>query len=162
MTETAVVATEAGELTQQKQELLLALYRTAWEEMTWRRNAGYRTIILGFAYLGILLSVVAFNHTMPIGVRACLSAVIAVATLFGGGYLVSNYYKYMNALRRMVLIEEHVGAFDSDFLGKLGALMPQTRKGAPNRPITRDPVCLWSVIAFVVGGLLTAVAILAM
>jgi hypothetical protein len=149
-------------VTPQKQELLLALYRTAWEEMTWRRNAGYRTIILGFAYLGILLAVVSFNHQIYGSVRVCLAAIIAVATLFGGAYLVSNYSKYMNVLGRMVLIEQHVGAFAPDFLGGLGALMPAARIGAPNRPITRDPICLWSVIAFVLGGLLSAVAILKM
>jgi hypothetical protein len=146
----------------QKQELLLAFYRTAWEEATWRRNAGYRTIILGFGYLAALLAVVAFNHAMTPQVHVCLAAVVAIATVFGGAYLVSNYGKYMAALRRMVQIEDPVGAFDADFLGPLGPLMPATRRSAPDRPITRDMICLWSVIAFVLGGLLTALAILVM
>ena len=153
-------ATSADDLSAQKQDLLLALHRTAWEEATWRRNAGYRTIILGFGYLAALLAVVAFNHRMATQVRVCLAAVIAIATVFGGAYLVSNYGKYMNALKRMVQIEDHVGAFDADFLGSLGPLMPPSRRQAPDRPITQDMICLWSVLAFVLGGLLTAVAIL--
>ena len=56
MSSTAADALTTGELTLQKQQLLLEFYNTAWNEMTWRRNAGYRTIILGFAYFGILLT----------------------------------------------------------------------------------------------------------
>lgn len=144
----------------QKQELLLAFYRVCWEEMTWRRNAGYRTIILGLGYCGILLTVVGFNHRMDWPIRVCLATVIALAALFGSGYLVSNYRKYMAAAARMVKIETYVGAYGSDFLSRLGPLMPAARQGMPNVPITADPVCLWSVIAFLVGGLLTSAAIL--
>ena len=152
----------SGETTPHKQDVLLTFYRTAWDEMCWRRNAGYRTIIFGFAYLGLLLALVLFNRSMPFGAKICLSTVIAVATVFGGGWLTSNYNLYMNAMGRMVKIEEHLGAFDPDFLGRLGAFCPPGRRTVHETPLTRDPVSLWSVIAFVVGGLLTAVAILVM
>ena len=144
----------------QKQELLLAFYRTCWDEMTWRRNAGYRTIIIGLGYFGLLLAVVAFNHAMPPMVRYGLAGVIAVGTLFGAGYLTSNYRKYMAAALQTVMIEEYVGAYDPGFLGTLGALMPQSRRERPKVPLSRDVVCLWSVIAFLIGGLLTALTIL--
>jgi hypothetical protein len=146
----------------QKQQLLLTFYQVCWSEMTWRRNAGYRTIILGLGYCGVLLAVVSFNRHMPDSGRYLLATVIAIATLFGGGYLLSNYRKYMSAAKRMVTIESYCGAYDPDFLGAKGPLMPQERLASPDRPITRDPVCLWSVIAFVAGGLLTAVAIVTM
>jgi hypothetical protein len=160
MSQTITIDSIPKDLTSQKQELLLTFYRICWDEMCWRRNAGYRTIIIGLGYCGVLLTAVAFNHQMPVAVRACLAAVITLATLFGAGYLTSNYRKYMSALARMVAIEEHVGAFDADFLGSQGALMPAKRRSAPQVPITRDAVCLWSVIAFAAGGLVTAAAIL--
>lgn len=160
MPDTITVDPIPHDLTSQKQELLLTFYRICWDEMTWRRNAGYRTIILGLGYCGALLTAVAFNHQMPWAVRACLAAVITLATLFGAGYLTSNYRKYLGALGRMVAIEEHAGAFDADFLGPQGPLMPAARRSAPSVPITKDPVCLWSVIAFAAGGLVTAAAIL--
>jgi hypothetical protein len=153
---------QSGGLTPQKQALLITFYRTCWEEMTWRRNAGYRTVILGFGYLGAILAVVAFNRGMPMSVRACLGGVIALGTLFGGGYLASNYYKYMGAMARMVRIEQYVGAYDSTFLGTLGALMPAHRIDQPKVPLSRNVVCIWSVLAFVGGGILTAVAIVLM
>src|SRR2546421_4297978 len=86
------VAPDAGNgpCTPQKQEMLAAFYRQCWKEMTWRRNAGYRTIILGMAYCGILLAVVAFNHQMGPGIRWCLSGIVAAAPVFGGGHLASN------------------------------------------------------------------------
>ena len=71
----------------QKQEVLLALHQVCWSEMTWRRNAGYRTVILGLGYCGVLLTLVATSRPMNIPVRGCLAAVIALATLFGAGYL---------------------------------------------------------------------------
>jgi hypothetical protein len=40
-----------------KQQSLLTFYQIAWDEMTWRRNAGYRTIILGLGYCGVILTV---------------------------------------------------------------------------------------------------------
>jgi hypothetical protein len=148
------------EFTGQKQEVLLAFHQVCWSEMTWRRNAGYRTVILGLGYCGLLLTFVASNHSMNMNVRICLAAVIGLATLFGAGYLASNYRKYMSAAARMVRIEEYVGAFDADFLGRLGALMDQERRTRPTVPLSKDPVCLWSVVAFAAGGLVTAVAIL--
>jgi hypothetical protein len=152
----------ASELTPQKQQLLLAFHRTCWEEMTWRRNAGYRTVILGLGYCGVLIALVAYNRQMSGQLRWLLAGVMAVATLFGGGYLASNYAKYMSAAARMVLIEQYVGAFEEEFLGPLGALMPAERKGFPKVPLLRNPVCIWSILAFVAGGLLTAVAIVVM
>src|SRR5437763_1315106 len=143
-----------------KQELLLTLHQTCWSEMTWRRNAGYRTVIIGLGYCGLILALVAWNRNMSLPVRACLSGVIALASLFGAGYLASNYKKYMAAAVRMVKIEDFLGAFDPDFLGPLGPLMPPARRKMPEIPLTRDMLCLWSVITFVVGGMLTAVAIL--
>jgi len=149
-----------GPCTPQKQEMLATFYRQCWKEMTWRRNAGYRTIILGMAYCGILLAVVAFNHQMGPGIRWCLAGIVAVATVFGAAYLASNYYKYMSAAEKTVKIEEYVGAYESDYLGGLGPLMDGARRNRPKVPLHRDPVCFWSVAAFAVGGLLTAVAIL--
>lgn len=149
-----------GEFTGQKQDVLLAFHNVCWSEMTWRRNAGYRTVILGLAYCGLLLTFVASNRAMNMNVRVCLAAVIGLATLFGAGYLASNYRKYMSAAARMVRIEEYVGAFDKDFLGQLGALMDEERRTRPTVPLSKDPVCLWSVLAFAAGGLVTAVAIL--
>jgi hypothetical protein len=149
-----------SELSAQKQDLLLHLYRTCWEEMTWRRNAGYRTVILGLGYCGVMLAVVAYNHNMQPGVKACLAVVIALASIFGSGYLASNYYKYMGAMKRMVRIEEYVGAYDADFLGRLGALMPAGRRDMPAVPLMRNPVCIWSILAFMAGGLVTAFAVL--
>jgi hypothetical protein len=158
MTEFATAEVK-GEFTGQKQEVLLAFHRVCWEEMTWRRNAGYRTVILGMAYCGLLLTLLA-ARTIHLNVRICLAAVVALATLFGAGYLASNYRKYMEAARRMVRIEEYVGAFKGDYLGPLGALMDEARRTRPNVPLSKDPVCLWSVVAFAAGGLLTAGAIL--
>jgi hypothetical protein len=66
----------------------------------------------------------------------------------------------MSAAARMVKIEEYVGAFNPDFLGPLGALMDEERRMRPTVPLSKDPVCLWSVVAFAAGGLVTAVAIL--
>src|SRR3954447_23389826 len=98
-----------GEPAALKQQSLLTFYQIAWDEMTWRRNAGYRTIILGLGYCGVILTVVAYNHAMPPAIRGCLAAVIGLATLFGGGYLASNYKKYMAAAGRLVMIEKTVG-----------------------------------------------------
>jgi hypothetical protein len=143
-----------------KQQSLLTFYQIAWDEMTWRRNAGYRTIILGLGYCGVILTVVAYNHAMPAAVKVCLAAVIALATLFGAGYLTSNYRKYMAAAARLVIIEKYLGAFDDDYLGDHGSLMPTVRHDWPTVPLSKDPICLWSVIAFVAGGLTTTTAIL--
>lgn len=143
-----------------KQEVLLAFYATSWNEMTWRRNAGYRTIILGLGYFAMLLTVLAFHPGLPASIRVPLAAVIGIGTLFGAGYLASNYRKYMAAAAQTVLIEEYVGAYGADFLGALGALMPPDRRERPKVPLSRDVVCLWSVIAFTAGGLLTAAAIM--
>jgi hypothetical protein len=149
-----------SDCTAQKQDLLLHLYRTCWEEMTWRRNAGYRTVILGLGYCGVMLAVVAYNHHWQPALKACLAIVIALASIFGSGYLASNYYKYMSAMKRMVRIEEYVGAYDPNFLGQLGALMPVNRKQMPEVPLMRNAVCIWSIAAFMAGGLVTAFAIL--
>jgi hypothetical protein len=94
--------------------------------------------------------------------RICLSAVIALASIFGAGYLVGNYQQYMAAAARAVLIEEYVGAFESNFLGRLGPLMPASRKSWPATPLHKDAVSLWSVIALAAGGLGTAAAVLLM
>jgi len=142
-----------------KQQVLLAFYTTCWNEMTWRRNAGYRTIILGLGYFAALLAAVAYNQHMPPMIRYGIGAVIGIGTLFGAAYLASNYRKYMAAAKQTVLIEQYVGAYEPDFLGTLGALMPASRRERPNTPLSKDPVCLWSVIAFLAGGLLTASAI---
>ncbi len=144
----------------QKQQALLAFHQVCWSEMTWRRNAGYRTIIIGLGYCALLLVVIAFNHQIPWGLRICLAVVIALGTFFGAGYLMSNYRKYMQAAGQMVKIEEYIGAYDSDFLGRLGALMTDERRNRPKVPLIRDMVCLWSIIAFAAGGLVTAGAIL--
>lgn len=143
----------------QKQALLLAFYRVGWDEMTWRRNAGYRTVILGMGYCGVILTVVAYNHQMAWAFKVCLATVIALATLFGAGYLTSNYKKYMAAAGRIVEIEASLGAFDPDFL-RSGPLMPKARHEWPKVPLSKDPVCLWSVLAFLAAGLVTATAIL--
>ena len=159
----SAIATEAplgSELTLQKQQLLITFYQTCWNEMTWRRNAGYRTVILGFAYFGALLAAVAYNQHLPWIIRGFLAAVIALGSLFGAGYLASNYRKYMLAAGQTVKIEQFVGAYEPNFLGELGALMPAERANRPKVPLSRDPVCLWSVIAFAAGGLLCAAAIL--
>jgi len=151
-----------ADLTPQKQQLLLAFHQTCWDEMTWRRNAGYRTVILGFGYFAMLIAVITFNHQIAHTIRICLAIVIALGTLFGAGYLTSNYSKYMAAAAQMVMIEEYVGAYDGNFLGSLGALMPQSRRDRPKVPLTRDLVCFWSILAFLIGGLVTAGAILLM
>ena len=151
--------TPQTDCTPQRQELLVAFYQVSWNEMTWRRNAGYRTIILGLGYFGLLLVLISFNHAMDKNLRLGIAAVVAIGTLFGAGYLLSNYRKYMAAAQQTVKIEEFVGAYDPFFLGRLGALMPLERRERPKVPITRDMVCLWSVIAFLAGGLLTALVI---
>jgi hypothetical protein len=155
-----MIAGMSEEFSGQKQDVLLAFHNVCWSEMTWRRNAGYRTVILGLGYCGLLLTFVASSHAINMNVRVCLAAVIGLATLFGAGYLASNYRKYMSAAARMVKIEEYVGAFDKDFLGRLGALMDEERRTRPTVPLSKDLVCLWSVVAFAAGGLVTAVAIL--
>ena len=144
----------------QKQELLLAFYQVGSDEMTWRRNAGYRTVILGLGYCGVILTVFAFKPQVRFEFRLCLAGVIGLATFFGAGYLASNYRKYMAAARRIVEIEAALGAFDPNFLGQRGALMPAQRHDWPKVPLHRDPGCFWSVMAFLAGGLLTAGAIL--
>jgi hypothetical protein len=145
--------------TPQRQDLLVAFYKVSWDEMTWRRNAGYRTIILGLGYFGLLLVLISFNHAMDKNLRIGIAVVVAIGTLFGAGYLLSNYRKYMTAAQQTVKIEEFVGAYDANFLGALGALMPAERRERPKAPIARDIVCLWSVIAFLAGGLLTALVV---
>ena len=149
-------------LTPQKQDLLLSFYKHAVDDMTWRRNAGYRTIIIGLGYCTLLLAVLAFNHQLTWTIKVCLSVVMLIASLFGSGYLASNYSKYMAAVRKMVLIEDYVGALDPEFLGKLGALLPASRRSWPDTKLTQDLVPFLSIIAFLVGGLITAGAILAM
>src|SRR5437868_3147676 len=106
----------AADLSPQKQAALFEMYRVSWDEATWRRNAGYRTIILGFGYLAALMAVVAFNRQMTPAVKVCLASVVAVATIFGGAYLCGNYAEYMKALGRMVRVEQFIGAFDPDYL----------------------------------------------
>src|SRR5258706_2816468 len=103
------LATESAQpnVTLQKQQLLLAFHQTCWDEMTWRRNAGYRTVILGFGYFAMLLAVITFNHQIQQQIRICLAIVIALGTLFGAGYLSSNYSKYIAAAAQMVMIEEY-------------------------------------------------------
>ena len=155
-------AESQADLTPQKQQLLLAFHKTCWEEMTWRRNAGYRTVILGFGYFAMLIAVITFNHQIPQPIRICLAIIIALGTLFGAGYLTSNYSKYMTAAAQMVTIEDYFGAYDPDFLGSLGALMPPSRRQRPIIPLNKDVVCLWSILAFLAGGLITAAAILIM
>jgi hypothetical protein len=158
---TAISADSVSQqLPQQKLDVLLAFHRVCWEEMTWRRNAGYRTVILGLGYCAAVVLTLAFNHATALPLRICLAAVMTLATLFGAGYLMSNYRKYMGAMGRMVLIELHLGAYDPEFLGPLGALMPAERRLRPTIPLQNDPVCLWSIIAFAIGGLLTAAAAL--
>jgi hypothetical protein len=60
----------------------------------------------------------------------------------------------------MVMIEEYFGAYDKNFLGSLGALMPPSRRERPKVPLSKDLVCFWSILAFLAGGLVTAAAIL--
>ena len=160
MPPTASSETVREEMTPHKEAFLLAFYRQCWDEMTWRRNSGYRTIIIGLGYCGVMLAVVAYNNAMRPEMRVCLAAVLAVGTAFGSVYLGSNYRKYMAAAAQTVLIEEFVGAYDANFLGELGALMPESRRVRPRVPLTRDPVCLGSIIAFAVGGFVTALAVL--
>jgi hypothetical protein len=158
------MATEptSAEMSEQKLRMLLEFHQMCWNELSWRRTAGYRTIIFGLGYLSGLLAVVAFNHSMPHGIRICMAIVVAIATVFGSGYLVSNYYKYTAAFKKCVAIEQYVGAYDSDFLGSLGALMPPGRIKWAELPLHRNPVCIWSILAFAAGGLVTAFAILLM
>lgn len=144
----------------QKQAALLAFYQTCWNEMSWRRNAGYRTVILGFAYFGLLLSLLAFNPHPSSALRIGLALVLAIGTLFGAGYLTSNYRKYMAASELTVKIEASLGAYQPDYLGYLGALMPKERWDRPKVPLMQDGVCFLSVLAFLSGGLLTALFIL--
>lgn len=147
------------ELTPQKLEMLLAFHRDCSEEMGWRRTAGYRTVILGLAYCGLFLAVFGYIHPSP-HARICLSAVIALASIFGSGYLVGNYQRYVCAAGRAVKIEQYLGAYDANFLGALGPLMPASRRNWPGTPLHRDAVSLWSVIALGAGGLGTAAAVL--
>lgn len=144
----------------QKQTALIALYQILWAEMTWRRNAGYRTIILGLAYCTALLTAVSFHPEMPDAMRYCLCGVLVIATVFGSGYLCSNYYKYMSAAQKAVAIEECLGAFRDDFLGRLGPLMPADRRDWARTPLTPATVSFWSILALLAGGLLTAAAVL--
>jgi hypothetical protein len=145
-----------------KHAFLLSSYRMAFEEMTWRRNAGYRTIIIGFGYFGLIIALVAFNRGMPTAVKACMSAVLILGALFGSAYLASNYGKYMEALRRMVAIEDYFGAFKPDFLGTLGALMPTARRTLPDVPLRASGIAVVSIIAFLIGGVVTGIAVLLM
>jgi hypothetical protein len=145
-----------------KQAFLLSAYRMAFEEMTWRRNAGYRTIIIGFGYFGLIIALVASNRTMPASVKGCMSAVLILGALFGSAYLASNYGKYMDALRRMVAIEDHFGAFAADYLGALGPLMPPARRSLPDVPLRASGIAVVSIIAFLIGGIVTGVAVLLM
>src|SRR5579862_3407120 len=95
------MANSPNSVSPEKVNLLLAFHRACWEEMTWRRNAGYRTVILGLAYCGLFLAVVGYIHP-ALGVRVCLSGVIALASIFGSGYLVGNYNQYMSAAARAI------------------------------------------------------------
>lgn len=149
-----------SEPTPQRQDLLLMFYRTAFDEVSWRRTAGYRTVILGLGYCGIILTVIGCHPIHSEHLKNCLAAVIGLAAVFGSGYLFSNYQKYMSAFRRLVLIEEQVGAYERNFLGDSGALMPSERKLFPAIPLIQNPICIWSIIAFATGGLVTAIAIL--
>jgi len=146
-------------LSPDKHSALLAFYNVTWNEMTWRRNAGYRTVIIGFGYFGLMVAYVASNHAIGENARYLLAGVVALGTLFGAGWLMSNYKKYMAAAAMTVKIEEYLGAYSPAFLGALGALMPADRKERPKVPLSKDVVCLWSVIAFLAGGLITAAAI---
>jgi len=143
-----------------KDDVLLTIYRATWDEMSWRRTAGYRTIILGLGYFGILLAVLGGRAGMPDEVRRALAGVVAIGTVFGAGYLVSNWGKYMAAAARLVRIEDYLGAFRGDFLGAIGPLMPLARRAWPGKPLYKDVVSMWSIIAFAAGGLLTAAVIL--
>jgi len=155
-------AASESNVSAQKQGLLIAFYQAAWNEMSWRRNAGYRTIILGLGYFAVLLTVVAMQPNMADSIRIAIGSVMLIGTLFGGGYLASNYRKYMAAAKQTVMIEEYLGAYDPQFLGSLGPLMTAERKRRPEVPLSGDPVSLLSVIAFTAGGIITAIAILAM
>lgn len=143
-----------------KNDLLLSVYRMAFEEMSWRRNASYRTIIIGFGYFGLLIAVIAMNKTMALPVRACIAGVMVMGSAFGAAYLASNYGKYCAAIGRMVAIEDYLGAFAPDFLGAAGALMPADRKQVPHIPLVKNTICVCSVAAFFIGGLVTAAAVL--
>jgi hypothetical protein len=145
-----------------KNAFVLSGYRMAFEEMTWRRNAGYRTIIIGFGYFGLIIALVAFNRGMPGAVKGCMSAVLILGAVFGSAYLASNYGKYMDALRRMVAIEDYFGAFAPDFLGTLGALMPAARRSWPDVPLRASGIAVVSIIAFLIGGVVTGIAVLLM
>ena len=83
MAETLLSHPSDPKFSSQKQELLMEFYKINWDEMCWRRNAGYRTVILGLGYCGILLAITSFNHGLPAPVRFCLAAVIALTTVFG-------------------------------------------------------------------------------
>jgi hypothetical protein len=61
-----------------------------------------------------------------------------------------------------VLIEEFMGAYEPHFLGNLGPLMPPDRKRRPEVPLTGDLISLLSVLAFMAGGVITAIAIMVM
>ena len=67
------------QLPQQKLEVLLAFHRVCWEEMTWRRNAGYRTVILGLGFCAAMVLALACNHGIQWPLRICLAAVMTVA-----------------------------------------------------------------------------------
>ena len=66
--------TESTSVSAPATELLLSIHRQAFEEMSWRRNAGYRTIIIGFGYFTLLIALVAFNRAMPFNVRVFIAA----------------------------------------------------------------------------------------
>jgi hypothetical protein len=145
-----------------KQSFLIAIYQSFWQEMSWRRTAGYRTIILGLAYCTALLAAVAMigpAHLTPV-IRYSLAGVLALATIFGSGYLAANYRKYMSAAARLVAIEQYLGAYNADFLGAAGPLMPAGRQAWPSTPLVREPVSFLSIMAFLIGGLATSAAIL--
>ena len=146
-----------------KQSFLIAVYQSFWQEMSWRRTAGYRTIILGLAYCTALLAAVAMIGPAHLTstIRYTLAGVIALATVFGSGYLAANYKKYMSAAARLVAIEQYLGAYNADFLGAVGPLMPAGRQSWPATPLVREPVSFLSILAFLIGGLSTAGAICA-
>src|SRR3569623_664895 len=102
-----------------KASYLLAFYQSAAAEANWRRAAGYRTIILGLGFSTFLLAVSAAIH-MPQNVRVCLSLGVFFAAVFGTGYLISYFYDYRNAARRMLRIEQYAGGDQADFLGTFG------------------------------------------
>lgn len=148
--------------TDSKTAFLITIYQSFWQDMSWRRTAGYRTIILGLAYCTAMLAAVAMIGTANLTpvIRYSLSGVIALATVFGAGYLAANYRKYMAAAARLVAIEQYLGSYNPDFLGAIGPLMPAERLNWPATPLRREPVSSLSILAFVIGGLATAIAIL--